>query len=461
MPANVIYSSRTPLKDMLHYVVGDDVSISFTEEPTGTNEKLIAAVNCSRAYCLDEMEAVQRHFEKHPLNPSLDIVINFTGTEVTPQEALEIVTNVIRRMWEDRHQAVICIHENTDHLHAHTVLNTVSFIDGEILQDRFQLQHKLEEVTRQVFLEHDLPYIDYSGPEFYNRTHFQHSKGRYAVRDVVINDVNTCAENSRSINEFERNLKLMGYDLSRSEMTVSPERWIGEHKLNYKLSKLGLPENRLEGILMENADIHRGNLIEFNRRFLPLQEYLKQDPERDMSDPGLIGSYEMLMFLLKKEEEFMEDSTMPYPLEFMVRTEYGYFDKRNAELELLKKYGIDSKEEIEALISELKSLRAALEKRRGYLYQKVKYKTITEEERSLAQYELSEVKAKLKEAIYEIKAASSALETQEMIRIILEMEREAEEKAMQQERERRNRENDRHQEQRGLERSIWGPSPEL
>ena len=78
MPANVIYSSKTPLKDMLHYVVGDDVSISFTEEPTGTNGKLIAAVNCSRAYCLDEMEAVQRHFVKHPLNPSLDIVINFT-----------------------------------------------------------------------------------------------------------------------------------------------------------------------------------------------------------------------------------------------------------------------------------------------------------------------------------------------------------------------------------------------
>ncbi|MBR4928436.1 MAG: relaxase/mobilization nuclease domain-containing protein, partial [Oscillospiraceae bacterium] len=448
MPANVIYSTKNPLADTLRYVLGDGISISASEPPTGTLGRHIATVNCSRYSCLDEMEAVQSHYGKRPTNPALDIVINFTRNDVSPQEALEIVTDVTRRMWGERHQAVICIHEDTDHLHAHVALNSVSFADGMILQSRFKEQHRLQEMTRQVFREYGLDFNEYEGPQFYNRTHFLHSKGIYTVRDVVINDVSACARNAMNIEQFAANLKLMGYSLNREEMTVSPERWSGDHKLNYKLSRLGMTGNTLEGIFLENEDTHRGNFLQYNRKFLSLAEHIPEFPDRSLDEPDLISYYELLIYLLKKEQEFMEEDTTPYPLEFSVRSEFGYIGKRTAELDLLKKHGIGSAGEIKSLQSEQQSSRASLEKRRAYLYNKIKAKTLTPQERASYESELSEVKKQLKELIREQKTASSAYENSEMVMKAVELEIEAERKVMEQERSKEDPERDKNARQR-------------
>jgi hypothetical protein len=474
MPANVIYPSKRPLAETLRYVLGDGISISASEQLTGTYGRHIATVNCSRYSCLDEMEAVQSHYGKEPVNPSLDIVINFTRNDVAPEEALEIVTDITRRMWGDRHQAVICIHEDTSHLHAHVALNTVSFADGMILQSSFKEQHRLETTTKQVFREYGLDFGEYTGPQFYNRTHFLHSKGIYTVRDVVINDVSACAENARNIEEFAANLIFMGYSFNREEMTISPDRWSGDHKLNYKLSRLGMTENTLEEIFMENEDSGRGNFIAYNRRFLPLSEYHPEKSSHDIADNDLIRCYETLIFLLEKEQEFMEDNTLPCPLEFMVRSEFGYIGKREAELELLRRYGIGSKEELAALIYEMQSKRRPLEKRRAYLYNKVKAKTLTDEERASYRSELSQVKAKLKALITEQKTASSAYDAMEMVRLAVQLEKEEEERVIQQrqqqlelqkelekEQEKHAEEKERNSRQRSFERSLWDSGHDL
>ena len=56
---------------------------------------------------------------------------SFKHGEVTPELAHEIGVKLANEMWGDRFQVVVTTHLNTNHIHNHFVLNSVSFKDGK------------------------------------------------------------------------------------------------------------------------------------------------------------------------------------------------------------------------------------------------------------------------------------------------------------------------------------------
>ena len=55
---------------------------------------------------------------------------SFKHGEVTPEQAHEVGVKLAERMWGDRFQVIVATHLNTDCLHNHFVVNSVSFADG-------------------------------------------------------------------------------------------------------------------------------------------------------------------------------------------------------------------------------------------------------------------------------------------------------------------------------------------
>ncbi len=55
----------------------------------------------------------------------------FKEGEITPELAHEIGVRLANEMWGDRFQVVVTTHLNTNHIHNHFVLNSVSFKDGK------------------------------------------------------------------------------------------------------------------------------------------------------------------------------------------------------------------------------------------------------------------------------------------------------------------------------------------
>ena len=55
---------------------------------------------------------------------------SFDKGEVTPEIAHEIGVRLAEEMWGDRFQVVVSTHLNTEHIHNHFVVNSVSFKDG-------------------------------------------------------------------------------------------------------------------------------------------------------------------------------------------------------------------------------------------------------------------------------------------------------------------------------------------
>ena len=55
----------------------------------------------------------------------------FCKRKITPEQAHEIGMKLAEELWGDKFQVVVTTHLNTDNLHNHFVLNSVSFLDGK------------------------------------------------------------------------------------------------------------------------------------------------------------------------------------------------------------------------------------------------------------------------------------------------------------------------------------------
>ena len=94
----------------------------------------VSGVNCDPATARDEMMIA-----KHQWNDTSEIVCyhgfqSFKAGEVTPEVAHEVGVKLAEKMWGGRFQVIVATHLNTECLHNHFVVNSVSFTDGKHLQ---------------------------------------------------------------------------------------------------------------------------------------------------------------------------------------------------------------------------------------------------------------------------------------------------------------------------------------
>ena len=109
------------LADALLYVANDEK----------TDEKLfVSAINCDPETAFEDMTATKARFGKHGGNVAYHGYQSFRPGEVTPEECHQIGLRTAREMWGDQYEIVVTTHLNTDSLHNHFIINSVSFKTG-------------------------------------------------------------------------------------------------------------------------------------------------------------------------------------------------------------------------------------------------------------------------------------------------------------------------------------------
>ena len=93
-------------------------------------------MNCNSETATKEMIEVKKKFNKYKRTPrnksvAFHAVQSFAEGEVTPKITHEIGVKLAEEMWGDRFQVVVTTHLNTDNIHNHFVVNSVSFVDGK------------------------------------------------------------------------------------------------------------------------------------------------------------------------------------------------------------------------------------------------------------------------------------------------------------------------------------------
>lgn len=109
-----------------------DTLLNYAINGEKTEDKLyVSGVNCMPDTAYVEMTNVKKQFFKTNGIQCFHGYQSFAEGEVTPAQAHEISVKLAEELWGDRFQVVVSTHLNTDNIHSHFVVNSVSFVDGK------------------------------------------------------------------------------------------------------------------------------------------------------------------------------------------------------------------------------------------------------------------------------------------------------------------------------------------
>ena len=109
-----------------------DILIDYAINGEKTENKLfVSGINCMPDTAFYEMKNIKKQFFKIGGIECFHGYQSFATGEVIPEQAHEIGVKLAEELWGNKFQVIVSTHLNTDNIHNHFVLNSVSFKDGK------------------------------------------------------------------------------------------------------------------------------------------------------------------------------------------------------------------------------------------------------------------------------------------------------------------------------------------
>ena len=229
-----------------------DVMEYATNKDKTEQRYFVTGVNCDPTTARDEMMIAKQQW-----NDESEIVCyhgfqSFKHGEVTPEQAHEVGVKLAQKMWGDRFQVIVATHLNTDCLHNHFVVNSVSFTDGRHYHDNKANLRLLRQRSDELCREYALSVIEHPNGKKKPYALYQAEKSGMPTRDNVTRQaVDEAISKSFTLKDFDRIMAEMGYrvsfDPNRKYWTVIGKGWKRPKRL-YKLGEEYTNERIMERI---------------------------------------------------------------------------------------------------------------------------------------------------------------------------------------------------------------------
>ena len=229
-----------------------DVMEYATNKDKTEQRYFVTGVNCDPTTARDEMMIAKAQW-----NDESEIVCyhgfqSFKHGEVTPEQAHEVGVKLAQKMWGDRFQVIVATHLNTDCLHNHFVVNSVSFTDGRHYHDNKASLRLLRQRSDELCREYSLSVIEHPSGRKKPYALYQAEKNGMPTRDNVTRQaVDEAISKSFTLKDFDRIMAEMGYrvsfDPNRKYWTVIGKGWKRPKRL-YKLGEEYTNERIMERI---------------------------------------------------------------------------------------------------------------------------------------------------------------------------------------------------------------------
>ena len=349
----VIDYANNPDKTTAKKYLDEDLynAIRYVKNDDKTDQTMfVSGINCSKHNAYNEMIAVKRRFGERGKNIGYHGYQSFAAGEVTPEEAHEIGLETARQMWGAKYQIVVTTHLNTDNIHNHFVVNSVSFTDGRKFRngigDRLELRKISDAICRQ-----RQKFVIETHKFYSNKKSYWISKnGGKTHRDILRQDIDEAIANSGTFKEIEYCLKNLGYRFERDFRYAHPSVIADGWKRSIRIDSLG--ENYTVERIHERCLENRSGVVmstiynaPYKRKPLLILEFEYKRLER-MDTVQLL--FELFIELLKICTGNNIEQQHNRPLSPMMRAEVEKLDKYLEEYKLLCDRNIES---LEGLVS--------------------------------------------------------------------------------------------------------------
>ena len=194
------------LKDVLDYATNSDK----TEKQYYTS-----GINCEVDSAYEEMMDTKMFFKNEEGILGFHAYQSFKEN-ITPEEAHKIGIQSAKEMWGDRFQVVVTTHLNTNHIHNHFVINSVSFVDGlKYYSNRYNTA-RFRHISDEICKEHGLSILQektckkskINFENYYKKTLYSDSYSKNTKRDIDL-----AIKQAYSYDDFIYLMKKLDYEV--------------------------------------------------------------------------------------------------------------------------------------------------------------------------------------------------------------------------------------------------------
>ena len=191
--ANPDKTEYDALAQTLHYAEND------AKTKLNESAQLVTGIHCRADHAWEDMRAVQDRFGKTDGVVALHAYQSFREGEVTPEQCHEIGVALARKVWGKRFQVLVATHMNTDNLHNHFVINSVSYVDGKKYEQRRSQYAEFRAASDKLCREYGLSVVEQPKAK---------EPARYArMREAI----DQACEDASTAEDFHRALYRQGY----------------------------------------------------------------------------------------------------------------------------------------------------------------------------------------------------------------------------------------------------------
>lgn len=309
-------------------------TIDYASNKNKTEEQFyVTGINCDSISVYQDMMLVKKAYNKIDNIQGFHGYQSFKEGEVTPDVAHKIGIQLANEMWGDEFQVVVTTHLNTNHIHNHFVVNSVSMKDGHKYNYSNHEMARLRQTNDFICKEYGLSSLE----EKVTRKKFDFSKyinhDNYSTRTQK--DIDIAIKNSFNYQDFINTMKKMNYEVIERYGKLSVRHI--NMKRNIRIERQFGEDYTIDNIYRRIAEEVPDKLT---TEELTTYNYHKNKYYKNKHSLGAMFLY----FILRIK--IYEKSPRNYPISEEMKKEINKMELYNLELRFMDENRIDSYEDL-------------------------------------------------------------------------------------------------------------------
>ena len=372
MAVTQLYNRTTSLNGLIEYVMNGDK----TDEM-----KYVSGVNCLPETAYEEMIATKNRFNKGKEKIiGYHLIQSFAEGEVTPEVAHELGLEYVNEVFGKDFEVVVATHLNTDNVHNHIVINSVSLKTGKKFYDYHASRDYLRIVSDCI--------CQYYGLSVLEDKIWKH-KGAYKrfakenpYMQMVKSDVDRCLAEALYEKDFSKRLEKLGYSYSNTyeQGLVIIDNTRGRKVYLQKFFGDNYSHNK---IIDRILDYENKNIARYGKKYkMSKEEYIKMLEIKRKKEIKKLPLLYILFCLLLKIDPLpakMDFGKARVPLTKEMRIELKYMNEISRQAILLSENKIGSLDDLNVFRTKLEDEVRALKGTRENLQRKKRKSTNQED----------------------------------------------------------------------------------
>ena len=225
----------------LHNVI-DYVGAEYKTE----KQYYVTGINCLKETAFKEMTMTKEQFGKENGIQGFHLIQSFKEGKVTPELAHQVGIELANELFGDRFEVLVSTHLNTNHIHNHIVINSISFKDGKRYYDNYTSYALLRRTSNLICEEHGLSTIKEKKVKVDYAKFYEGKVVKSNYYTITKDDIDFAIRQAFSYQDFLNIMKRMNYEVFFRANKISVRR--EPYKRNIRIERAFGEDYSIENI---------------------------------------------------------------------------------------------------------------------------------------------------------------------------------------------------------------------